>query len=110
LVRLSQFRFRAPDRDRETDEDRVALIREVVHFVIADAEAEVKGLRTRIEQARRQLVRPVDVDDSGPDSSRRANFTNLEQDLLVGEQRFARLKAHIAFLRNIEVAATRVPR
>jgi hypothetical protein len=109
MVGLSRFRFRSLDRDRESDERRIALIREVARFVVADAEAEVAGLRARIVQARRQLMRPLDV-DGRPDASRRAELTNLEQHLLVGEQRFARLKVHLALLRSVEVAATRAPR
>ena len=86
MLGLSQFRFRAPERDRDTDESRIALIREVVRFVVADAEAEMTGLRARIVQVRRSLVRPVDADSCRPNASRRAKLTNLEQHLLVGEQ------------------------
>jgi hypothetical protein len=110
MLGLSQFRFRALERDQETDKSRIALIREVVRFVVADAEAEMTGLRARIVRARRSLIRPVDAYSCRLNASRCAKLTNLEQHLLVGEQRLAHLKAHLAFLRSIEIAATRAPR
>jgi hypothetical protein len=51
-----RFRFRSPERDRETDERRFGLIRTVVRSAIADAEAEAKGLRVRIAEARRSAI------------------------------------------------------
>ena len=40
------FQFRSSDRDQETDRRRIALVRKAVHSAVADAEAEVTGLRT----------------------------------------------------------------
>jgi hypothetical protein len=61
---MSGFRFRSPERDRESDERRFGLVRTVVRSSIADAEAEAEGLRARIADARRSamfLVQHVDV-------------------------------------------------
>jgi hypothetical protein len=91
-------------------ERRIALIRKVVRSAVADAEAEVMGLRARVVRARRSAIFLVEVDSSEPDPSRRARLTSLEQHLLAAEQRLNQLKAHLAFLRSIEAATTRVPR
>jgi hypothetical protein len=39
-----RFRFRSPERNRETDERRLARIKGVVRSAILEAEAEFKGL------------------------------------------------------------------
>jgi CspA family cold shock protein len=46
------FQFRSSDRDQETDKRRIALVQKAVRSAVADAEAEVTGLRTRIAKAR----------------------------------------------------------
>jgi hypothetical protein len=108
---VREFRFRSPERNRETDERRIALIQEVVSSAVADAAAEATGIRARIAQAQRSLIFPVErVPRSEGDESRRADLTRLEQQLLAAEVRLLELRDHLAFLRNFEFAATRVPR
>jgi hypothetical protein len=104
---LSQSRFRSLERDRETDQRRLAEICKAVRLASADAEAETKGLRVRIAKARRSsifLVDQSDGDDPGPNA--RTKFTS---GLLSAERRLAQLSDHLAFLRDIEIAATRLP-
>jgi hypothetical protein len=60
------FRFRSRKRDQATDEQRLALIRKVVHSAVADAQAESKGLRARIGSARSSVTFLIaKVDDGG---------------------------------------------
>jgi hypothetical protein len=99
MFSLHRFRFRSPERNRETDERRFGLIRMVVRSAIADAEAEATGLRSRIAEARRSgifLVQPVDDAESA--ATRRAALTNRDQHLLTIEQRLAQLEDHLAHL------------
>jgi uncharacterized protein YggE len=104
-------RFRSVKRNRETDECRIALIREAVRAAVADARAEAAGLRDRIAQERRSLISLVEESDSGkPAPSHRSDVISLEQQILAAEQRLQELKDHLAFLRNLEFAASRVPR
>jgi hypothetical protein len=108
--RMFDLRFRSVVRNRETDERRLALIQKAVRSVVADAEAEATGLRTRVAKVRRSAISLVEQGDSGDhDPNRLAKPTSLEQQLLAAEQRLAQLKDHLAFLRTIEVAATRLP-
>jgi hypothetical protein len=108
---VREFRFRSPERDRATDANRIALIQKVVSSAVADATAEATGLRARIAQAQRSLIFPVEpVPRNEDDESRRADLTRLEQQLLAAETRLVELRDHFAFLRNLEFAATRVPR
>jgi hypothetical protein len=70
---VREFRFRSPERDRATDERRIALIQKVVSSAVADAAAEATGLRARIAQAQRSLIFPVEpVLRSEDDESHRA--------------------------------------
>jgi hypothetical protein len=111
MLSVREFRFRSPERNRETDERRIALIQKVVSSAVADATAEATGLRARIAQVQRSLIVPVEwVPRSEADESRRADLTRLEQQLLAAEVRLLGLRDHLAFLRNLEFAANRVPR
>jgi uncharacterized protein YggE len=106
-----QGRFRSVTRNRETDERRIALIQEAVSAAVADARAEAAGLRDRIAQERRSLISLVEESDSGkPGPSHRSYVISLEQQILAAEQRLQDLKDHLTFLRNLEFAASRVPR
>jgi hypothetical protein len=94
-----RFRFRSPDRNRETDERRFGLIRMVVRSAIADAEVEATGLRSRIAEARRSAIFLVpQVDDDESAATRRAELTKRSQLLLAIEQRLAQLEDHLAHL------------
>jgi hypothetical protein len=111
MFSLRLFRFRSLERNRESDERRIAFIQKVVRSAVAEAEAEATGLRTRMSKSRRSVIFLVEHGESGGTApSHRAELTSLEARLLVGEQRLAQLKDHVEFLRSIEVAATRVPR
>jgi hypothetical protein len=104
-------RFRSVKRNRETDERRIALIQEAASAAVADAISEATGLRDRIAQERRSLISPVEESDSGkPSPSHRSDVISLEQQILAAEQRLQELRDHFAFLRNLEFAASRVPR
>jgi hypothetical protein len=99
------FGFRSLERDRTTDERRVASIKMVVLSAVAEAEAEVKRLRVRISKVRSSAIFLVEqVDDHEADPTRRAELTSVEKHLLANERRLAQLKDHLAFLRSIEIA------
>ena len=100
---LRRFRFRSPERNRETDERRLARIRGVVHSAVFEAEAEFKGLRARVARTRRSVMSPLaQVEDREPDRACRAELTNLERTLLAGEQSLAQLEDHLTALRKLE--------
>jgi hypothetical protein len=52
---LRLFRFRSPERNRETDEQRLACIREVVRAAVSEAEAEFRGFRARVARTWRSM-------------------------------------------------------
>jgi hypothetical protein len=104
-----RFRFRSPERDRESDERRFGLIRTVVRSAIADAEAEAKGLRARIAEARRSamfLVEHGDYAEYVPTS--RPALKTREENLLAIERRLAQLEDHLATLRKLERRINRI--
>jgi hypothetical protein len=104
LFRL--FRFRSPERDKETDKRRFALVQKAVRSALAGAEAEVKGLQTRVAKARTSVACLLAyIEDGDPDPAWRAQLTNVEQRLLMGERRLAQMKEHVARLRELERVA-----
>ena len=108
---LGFFRFRSLERNRQTDDRRLALIQNVVRTAITAAEAETRGLRARMVKARQSSIFGLEqIEGNEITSTRRAELTSLEQNLRATEQRLAQLQEHLAFLRSIAAAATRPPR
>ena len=100
---LRRFRFRSPERNRETDERRLSRIKGVVHSGVLEAEAELKGLRARVAKTRRAVMSLLaQVEDREPDQACRAELTNLERTLRAGEQSLAQLEDHLMVLRKLE--------
>jgi chromosome segregation ATPase len=100
---LRRFRFRSPERNRETDERRLSRIKGVVHSAVLEAEAELKGLRARVAKTRRAVMSLLaQVEDREPDPACRAELTNLERTLRAGEQTLAQLEDHLMVLRKLE--------
>jgi hypothetical protein len=103
------FQFRSPDRDQETDNRRVALVQKALRSAVADAEAEVKGLRIRIAKARMSLTSLLaQIEDGDPEPALGAQLNSAEQRLLAGEQRLKQMKEHLARLREIEGSAAQL--
>jgi hypothetical protein len=96
----NRFRFRSPERDRETDERRFGHIRMVTRSAIADAEAEASGLRARLAEARRAAISLVPQVDAEFAATRRAALTNRDRHLLTIEQRLVQLEDHLTHLRT----------
>jgi hypothetical protein len=100
---LRRFRFRSPERDRETMERRLALIQRVVRSEIAEAEAEPKGLRTRLARTRRSVMSLLaQVQDRETDPACRVELTTLERTVVAGEQSLTQLEDHLTVLRKLE--------
>jgi hypothetical protein len=105
MFNLRLFRFRSPERNRENDNRRIALILKTVRSALADAESEAKGLRARILKARQSSIFLVErIDGRQPEPTRDLELRGLELRLLTAESRLAELKDHIAALRKIEDA------
>ena len=103
------FSFRSPDRDRETDSRRIALVQKAVRSAVEGAEAEVAGLRTRIAKARTSMTSLLaQIEDGDPDPGCRAELNNVEQRLLAGERRLEQMKEHLTLLRELEGVAVRL--
>jgi hypothetical protein len=100
---LRRFRFRSPERNRETDERRLARIKGAARSAALEAEAELKGLRARVARTRRAVMSlHAQVEDREPDPACRAELSNLERTLLAGEQSLAQLEDHLTVLRKLE--------
>ena len=75
---LRRFRFRSPERNRETEERRLARIKGVVHSVVLEAEAELKGVRARVSGTRRSVTSLLaQIKEREPDPACRVELANL---------------------------------
>jgi hypothetical protein len=101
------FRFRSPERNREVDNRRFALIQKAARTALAEAEAEAAGLGARITKARRALIflkEQREAEDSQPPSY--VELANIERSLLTAEGRLEQLRDHIAVLSKFEETAS----
>lgn len=97
---ISLLSFRSPQRNQETDRRRLSEIWRAVNLAISGAESERKGLRTRIEKARRSAAFLADIEDS--DLSGQAKLKTIERYIADAEARGRQLKDHVEHLRKIE--------
>ena len=100
---ISLLSFRSPRRNQETDRRRLSEIWKAVNLAISGAESERKGLRTRIEKARRSAAFLADIGDS--DLSGQAKLKTIGRYIADAEARARQLKDHVEHLRRIEAAA-----
>jgi hypothetical protein len=103
---LSLVSFRSPQRNEETDRQRLSQIWRVVNSAISHAETETKGLRARIAKARRSAAFLVEVGHGESDPSSHAKLKTVERYVADAEARVAQLKDHFEHLRRIEAAVT----
>ena len=100
-----RFRFRSPQRDRQTDRARLMRIQQNVRAAVTDAEHELTGLRTRLEKARQSATFLLGGMEGGEHGEARVSeIKSVEARLLVADRRIAQLKDHIAALRRVEGA------
>ena len=101
------FRFRSPERNREVDNRRFALIQKAARTALAEAEAEANGLGARIAKARRALIflkEHREAENSQPTSD--VELASIERSLLTAEGRVEQLRDHIVVLSKFEEAAS----
>jgi hypothetical protein len=101
------FRFRSPERNREVDNRRFALIQKAARTALAEAEAEANGLGARIAKARRALIflkEHREAENSQPTSD--VELGSIERSLLTAEGRLEQLREHISVLSKLEEAAS----
>jgi predicted nucleic acid-binding Zn-ribbon protein len=96
------FRSRSPQRDRETDQARLARIHQTVRTCVTNAESELNGLRARLEKAQHSASMLVgNIDNNEHDEASRSELRSAEERLLATERRIVQLKDHIAALQRI---------
>ena len=79
---LRLFGFRSSERNRESDQRRLAKILRAVRLVAFEAEAEARGLRARAVKARKAAGFLSDIDGTKSNDARRAKLKELEQTVL----------------------------
>lgn len=101
---FSRFRFRSPQRDRGTDQERQLSIHRAIRSAIESAERELSGLQARLGDARQSAAALLgsDVDGSEREPQHEAELTAVEGRLLAAEGRISQLMDHLAALRRLE--------
>jgi hypothetical protein len=101
--------WQPPERNPKTDERRLSQIWKVVSSAMADAEAERKGLRVRIEKARRSAGFLLEIDFGECDPSNQTELKTIERYIRAAESRHAELKDHLDHLGRIKAATAPLP-
>jgi hypothetical protein len=101
---MPRFLFRSPERDRRSDEQRTASIRDAIDRAVLGAEQELAGLTKRLEDCRDQAASLLGTESEGFTRDRReeAGLKEAEARLLTAELRVKALKSHLATIRNID--------
>jgi hypothetical protein len=99
-----RFRIRSSQRDATADANRLAPIEQSIQKAIADAEAEKKGLKQRIEKQRGQASMSMGNEVYGdlerePDAEK--SLSKAEKDLSQGLARVRELNAHLEHLHRV---------
>jgi predicted RNase H-like nuclease (RuvC/YqgF family) len=103
MLNLGLFSFRAPQRDWESDQARLAVIRKALRAATTNAETELKGLRRRLESARRSAALLfTNLDNGNLEETNHSELKSVENRLLSAEKRAKQLVEHLAELRKIE--------
>jgi formiminotetrahydrofolate cyclodeaminase len=108
MIGFRLFQFGWFRRNQENDQRRIAFVQKAVLSAVADAEAEARRLRAAISKTTTSVTTLLaQIEDGDPKPTCRAELTNLEQRLRVGQRRLAQLNDHLAVLQRLENAATR---
>jgi hypothetical protein len=109
LFGLTFSRWQPPERNAKTDERRLSQIWKLVSSAIADAEGERKGLRVKIEKARRSSGFLLEIDFGECDPSNHTELKMIERYIGAAESRHAELKDHLDHLGRIRAATAPLP-
>jgi hypothetical protein len=100
-------KFRSADRDRETDEQRLAAIENAVREALLAAEREKSALGKRLEQAQTTATILAGTDTYEHETrlpERTAGLVESEAEMSRAENRLLDLDRHISKLKRIERA------
>ena len=103
----SAARFRSVDRDRKTDERRLATIKSAVREALVAAEGEKSALGQRLEQARTRATILAGTDTYEHETrlpEKAAGLAESEAEMSRAENRLLDLDRHISKLKRIEGA------
>lgn len=101
----SSARFRSADRDRETDEQRLAALESTVREALVAAEYEKSALCRRLDQARTMATILAGTDTYEHETrlpERSAELAESEAEMSRAENRLRDLDRHILKLKRIE--------
>jgi hypothetical protein len=101
----STARFRSADRDRETDERRLAAVKSAVRRALEEAQLEKSALGQRLEEARTRATILAGTDTYEHEArlpEKAAGLAESEAEMRRAEARLLDLDRHILRLQRIE--------
>jgi hypothetical protein len=97
------LRFRSLQRDSETDQARLVLVKRTVRSSITNAQSELNGVRSRLKHARQLAsLHQANIDNGHVEESHGSDLTGIQERLVAAETRVAQLMRHLAALHRIE--------
>ena len=105
VVQLFSFQVRAPLRDKNVDDARIALITSAIQSALTGARKEQDGLRRRLNDARAQAAFFFEAEDdeySNRSESMERHLREIESRLTAAEQRLKQLDEHLMKLHELD--------
>jgi hypothetical protein len=99
---LRRFRFRSPERDRDTVEWRLVLIQSVLRSAIAEAEPNPKDFEPALRGREDQCVSPREVEIASPTRLAAPSSRILNALLSLANKASRSLEDHLTALRKLE--------
>jgi hypothetical protein len=97
------LRFRSLQRDMETDQARLVLVKRTVRSSITNAQRELNGVRSRLENARQLgALHQANMDNGRAEEPQGSDLAGVQERLVAAEKRVAQLMRHLAALHRIE--------
>lgn len=95
---MALFRFRSPNRDTDTDERRIGALLSAINAARRGVEAEIAGLRQRLQEARSQgafLFGTELPSGTAGDPTAERRLREVEESIVGGEKRIRQLETQL---------------
>lgn len=105
-VAIFGFHTRTPQRDHETDRERIDRLVALIRTLRQEAADEQSGLRNRYEQAQTAAAFTLDAIENGEGRDLAAQADSLEETMRNYRRRIATLEKQLAFMGDLETNVT----
>ncbi len=107
---LRPFRVRSPQRDTQTDRERIGSVVQAINTAVGSARSERHTLQARVSEARDLASFAVGTGSDeylSREAKDKSRIAAYEQQMIIGEKRIAELDTQIAGLTALQELAAR---